>query len=90
MYDMRKDSEREMLMRKIKELTFATVDLNLYLDIHPKCQQAVMDYNCFTEELTKVRRLYEAKYGPLTNFGHSPSQYPWAWINEPWPWESGE
>lgn len=75
------------LLRKIQELEFAAVDLNLYLDNHPDNKQAVMDYNNITQELMKCKKIYEAECGPLTNFGYCPSQYPWRWVNEPWPWE---
>lgn len=81
---------RKELLNKIRELEFAAVELNLYLDNFPHNKQALMDYNCFTEELMKCKKMYESKYGPLTNFGYSLSQYPWAWVNDPWPWESGE
>ncbi|NLP46647.1 MAG: spore coat protein CotJB [Epulopiscium sp.] len=80
-------NEREQLLLKIQQLHFATVDLNLYLDTHPACQQALRDYNRYTQELMRLRQMYEMKYGPLTNFGYAPSQYPWQWVNEPWPWE---
>ncbi|HCD09371.1 MAG TPA: spore coat protein CotJB, partial [Thermoanaerobacter sp.] len=30
---------------------------------------------------------YEQFYGPLMVFGHSQSQYPWKWVDDPWPWE---
>ncbi|NLL70682.1 MAG: spore coat protein CotJB [Epulopiscium sp.] len=80
-------NEREKLLRQIQQLHFATVDLNLYLDTHPMCQQALMQYNRYTQELLQLRRMYEMKYGPLSNFGYAPSQYPWQWVTEPWPWE---
>lgn len=78
------------LMKRIKELEFTAVDLNLYLDNHPMCQQALSDYNMVTEELSRLKRMYEMNFGPMTNYGTSPSQYPWRWVDEPWPWESGE
>lgn len=80
----------EELMRRIKELEFTAVDLNLYLDNHPTNQQALANYNTVTQELVRHKRLYEMNFGPLANYGTSPSQYPWRWVNEPWPWESGE
>lgn len=80
----------EELMAKLKELEFAAVDLNLFLDTHPTNQQALMDYNMVSQDLHKAKKIYETKFGPLCNFGHSTSQYPWKWIEEPWPWESGE
>lgn len=80
----------EGLLDKIRELEFAAVDLNLYLDNHPTNQQALMDYNTIAKELMEYKRLYESRYGPLSNFGCAPSQYPWRWVSEPWPWEMEE
>jgi len=84
------EMNRKEMMRKIQELEFATIDLNLYLDNHPNNQKALMDYNMLTRDLMNLKRMYEMKYGPLTNFGYCPSQYPWQWVNEPWPWEIEE
>ena len=80
-------SNRRELLKKIQELEFAAVELNLYLDNHPECQRALADYNRFTEKLINLKNAYEARYGPLTHFGNTPSQYPWQWVDEPWPWE---
>lgn len=79
--------KRNELLRKIQELEFAAVDLNLFLDTHPTNQPALSDYNAITEELKRLKKIYETNFGPLSNFGNSPSQYPWRWIDEPWPWE---
>lgn len=79
---------RNHLLREIQELEFAALDLNLYLDTHPTCEKALMDYNIISKELNKKKKLYEMNYGPFSNFGEAPSQCPWEWINSPWPWES--
>lgn len=81
---------RSEMMKRIKELEFAVIELNIYLDNHPMNQQALMDFNKFTKELMDLKEKYEEQHGMLTNFGYSTSQYPWTWVNEPWPWESGE
>lgn len=77
----------EELLIKIQELEFAAVDLNLFLDNHPTNKQALSDYNKFTEQLSELKKVYVARYGPLCNFGMAPSQYPWRWVEDPWPWE---
>jgi len=84
------DMNCQKLMKKIKELEFAAVDLTLYLDNHPANLQALADYNMISRELMYHKKMYEMKIGPLTNYGTSPSQYPWRWVSDPWPWESGE
>ncbi|MDD3225391.1 MAG: spore coat protein CotJB [Clostridium sp.] len=81
---------RNQLLNKIRQLKFAAVDLNLYLDTHPDNEKALEDYNTISELLTKSISFYETNYGPLINFGSSQSKFPWQWTNEPWPWEIGE
>lgn len=83
------DKERHHLLHEIQKWQFRAVELNLFLDTHPEDQRALGDYNQAVERLSTLRRTYEERYGPLTNFGWSPSGYPWAWINDPWPWDIG-
>ena len=83
---MKKESRQE-LMLKIQELSFACVDLNLYLDNHPEDKNAINTYNKFVSQFIQARCAYESKNGPLTNFGYAPSSYPWQWVNQPWPWD---
>ncbi|MGI6603838.1 MAG: spore coat protein CotJB [bacterium] len=80
-------SEQKQLLLQLMALGFTAVDFNLYLDTHPDDQRALMDYNATVQELAALRDQYQQRFGPLTNFGYAPSQYPWAWVNEPWPWE---
>jgi spore coat protein JB len=75
------------LLRKIQELEFAAVEINLYLDNHPENKNALSDYNKVYQELKELKKIYEKEVGPLMHFGHSPSEYPFKWVNEPWPWE---
>ncbi|WP_432404591.1 spore coat protein CotJB [Wukongibacter sp. M2B1] len=78
---------RKELLNRIQELEFTALDLNLYLDNHPENMEALMEYNKCANQISQLKRMYEMKYGPLMNFGFSPSQYPWRWVDEPWPWE---
>jgi len=77
----------ENLLKKLQELEFAAVELNLYLDNHPENKNALADFNIISKELMQVKKMYEKEMGPLINFGFSDSQYPWGWVDEPWPWE---
>lgn len=74
-------------IRKIQEICFACVDLNLYLDTHPCDKNAINIYNSFSSQLENAIATYEKCYGPLMNFGHSTSSCPWQWIDDPWPWQ---
>lgn len=78
---------RLQLLRDIMALEFTAVEFNLYLDTHPRDQRALLAYNQTVEELNELKEAYQAAYGPLTNFGTAASEYPWRWVDEPWPWE---
>ncbi|MBV1821237.1 spore coat protein CotJB [Clostridium cochlearium] len=81
------NSNRSELLKRIQEYEFAAVELNLYLDNNPNNQKAIYDYNCICENLLRLKKIYEQKFGPLTNFGYGKSNCPWQWVEEPWPWE---
>ncbi|MBE3584646.1 MULTISPECIES: spore coat protein CotJB [Desulfofundulus] len=81
------DSRQLQLLHEIMALEFTAIELNLYLDTHPEEQEPLNDYNQVTERLNQLKAHYEHLYGPLVSYGFSPSEYPWRWIEEPWPWE---
>jgi len=81
------DLSKEQLITKINQLKFASVDLNLFLDTNPDNKRALDDYNTVSKRLNQMIDIYETKFGPLSNFGGSQSRYPFAWVDEPWPWE---
>lgn len=81
-------SNQAAMLRKIQEMEFVAVELNIYLDTHPCDGEAINDYNCAVEVLRKMKQDYESCYGPLFNFGWGgQSEMPWQWIEGPWPWE---
>lgn len=82
------DNKQSEMMLKIQELEFTALDLNLFLDTHPENMDALMEYNRCVCEIDNTKKVYEMKYGPLTNFGYAPSQHPWRWIEDPWPWQT--
>ncbi len=79
---------QEEMMRKIQEVDFAIIDLNLFLDTHPKCQEAL---DLFTELCATSKSLkndYQSKYGPIYVTKSSPT-VPFDWVDpcKKWPWE---
>lgn len=82
------DANKEALMKRIQQIEFLTVELNLYLDTHPNDYRALMEYNFYTQQLSMLKNGYEQMYGPITGFGYSPSYGRWKWIDSPWPWEN--
>lgn len=82
-----KCEEQAAMLKRVQEMEFVAVELNLYLDTHPCDMAALNDFNCAVEALCRLRKEYEEVYGPLFNFGFSPSRNSWQWIEGPWPWE---
>lgn len=78
---------REKMMREIKCLNFAIVDIAEYLDTHPNDRKAICLHREYTNELNELKDKYQRIFGPLTIY------FPcnkWRWLEEPWPWERSD
>ncbi|MGY3186202.1 spore coat protein CotJB [Lysinibacillus sp. TE18511] len=75
------------LLEEIQAIDFVIVELNLYLDTHPYDYDAIQQFNENTEKSMKLKVDFEQKFGPLMNFGRSYSNFPFNWIDTPWPWQ---
>lgn len=80
-------SNPKELLKQIMELEFTLVELNLFLDTHPNCTQALKNFNQTNNRLRQLINVYEKKYGPITLFSEDCALDSWKWIEEPWPWE---
>lgn len=87
-YEIRPMNEQAELLTYIDALGFATIDLNLYLDIHPDDKNALSLFNQYRTQLNEYTKNYENKYGPLLLRSNALESYPWAWDNNPWPWQN--
>lgn len=83
--NLKATNEREKLMQNIQMYAFAAHELNLYLDIYPDDKQALGLFNQYSELSNRYIKEYENKFGPIIL--DSKENYPWQWINSPWPWE---
>lgn len=81
------EDRRKKMLEDLMAVDFVLLELNLYLDTHPQDLQAIRQYNEFAQHREQLAREYERQFGPLQNFGQSPSPSPWAWNNGPWPWQ---
>lgn len=81
-----KDMTKCELLKKISEYQFVAVELNLYLDTHPCDADARSDYLYYSTKLRELIDTYEAQYGPLMNFGHSPTDTG-CYVCSEWPWD---
>jgi spore coat protein JB len=75
------------LLHELQSLDFVLVELTLYLDTHPGDLQAIEQFNQTAMKRREISERYELEYGPLLQFGHSFSRYPWDWASTPWPWQ---
>lgn len=80
-------NEQMQLMLMLDALCFAKEDLNLYLDVYPNDKDMISLFKQYAEETEKILNDYESKYGPIFVDSRANMVYPWAWNNEPWPWE---
>ncbi len=81
----RRWKEQCRLLQDISALDFAALELTLYLDTHPDDRGALRQRNAYLKRKEPLVRRYEERFGPLT--GVSRAEYPWRWIDEPWPWQ---
>lgn len=83
--------DKDCLLKEINETSFATTDMQLYLDTH-SCDSEALAY--FMEQ--KGRRVsalkeYAKYYGPLTiDTADDKASNSFAWVETPWPWEGGD
>lgn len=78
---------REKMMREIKCLNFAIIELAQYLDTHPDDRKALCLHREYANELNELKDKYQRIFGPLTIY------FPcnkWRWLEEPWPWERSD
>lgn len=81
-------NEQAEMLTNIDALTFATIDLNLYLDTNPNDQKAIELFNQYRRQKEELSNKYQSKYGPLVLSSEALNTYPWSWDNRPWPWEN--
>lgn len=81
-------NEQAEMLTSLDSLGFATIDLNLYLDVFPNDKNAIELFNQYRTQKEEILKQYEMKYGPLLLNSNALNTYPWAWDNRPWPWEN--
>lgn len=81
------DEMYRLELEQLQKVDFALVELTLYLDTHPTDMQAVQQFNQLAQRRGQLAYAFELKYGPLMQFGHSFTRFPWQWPETPWPWQ---
>ncbi len=76
---------RKDLLEHLSAASFATVDLQLYMDTHPDDKEALAKLNKYLDETAALTAEYTRRYGPLSPqdiYGDTSFE----WVNSPWPW----
>lgn len=77
---------KEQLLFNIGVIDFTLVDLELYLDTHPRDRRALEYFRHYAQIKRQLCREFSQKYYPLT-FAESDSDKAWTWGEAPLPWE---
>ena len=85
--ELKPTNEKEDMFYKLHSLCFALIDINLYLDIYPNDKDMLNLFNKYRKDLNKLQDEYQNKFGPILKDSDANNQYPFAWINSPWPWD---
>ncbi len=73
------------MQKKLQKISFALVELVLYLDAYPNCEKAKKYYKeLMAERDALVKSLAEAGF-PVSAMNSQSSE--WVWTKGPWPWE---
>ena len=78
-------TEKEILMLKIRVLSHAVADLNLYLDLCPDDRDVYELFKKYVIELNELTCLYSEKYEVLELSKDVNGSY--TWESGLWPWE---
>ena len=83
------NNEQAELLLNVDQLSFASHELNLYLDVYPNDKSMIDLFNQYSQMTNEAIRQYESKYGPLS-VGNSKNNNTFEWEAYSWPWEMEE
>ncbi len=72
-------------LTELQAMAFALQELALYLDTHREDQEALEMYRAYQKMYHQGRMEYSKMCMPLSH--DIPTDGPYAWLNDPWPWE---
>ncbi len=78
--------ERKQLLLTIQKYDFALYELQLYLDTHPNCRNALSRWQHLQALRQKAVNSYVQKFGPIRP-DQTDGKMPFQWLEGPWPWE---
>ena len=79
-------SDKDQMLLMIESLSFALIDISLYLTIYPEDKDMLNLYNQYRNQEEALCEQYQNMFGPLTINSNAMTQG-WTWNSSPWPWE---
>ncbi len=86
---LRAKDEQSKLLLELSAVSFASHELNLYLDLHPNDESVLTLFNDYRRKTNSLIDEYETKYGPITVNSDSLDASPFLWEVDAWPFEGG-
>lgn len=86
---LRAKDEQSRLLLELSSVSFASHELNLYLDLHPNDESVLALFNDYRRKTNSLIDEYEMKYGPITVNSDSLNASPFLWEVDAWPFEGG-
>ena len=77
---------RDNRLQRLRELEFALLETNLYLDTHPNSRKALDYYKKVKAACDIMYEDYVKNNGPM--FAADVRQDNWSWVDMPWPWQN--
>lgn len=75
----------------INKVSFAVDDIQLFLNSHPTCKEALAYFYEHNELRNAALKEYSRRFGPLTiETANENASNCWEWIQGKWPWEGGQ
>ena len=78
-------SNVKSMQKRLQKISFALVELVLYLDAYPNCEKAKKYYKELSDERDMLIKALSKSGMPMSNMNVQGNE--WTWTNGPWPWE---
>lgn len=80
-------SEKARWKRMIHAYDFAILEVEMYLDTHPRDTKALQLREDYKRKRKQLVDAYTQKFGPYIVTTDDVRGNCWTWVNDPWPWE---
>lgn len=80
------ESNRQSLLNAIQMYAFYLYELQLYLDSHPTCTNALNAFRKYKQLHCSAVAAYNRSFGPITAADSDCTEV-FEWAKGPWPWE---